>query len=419
MSSGYLYFSDDSRHEYLVDERGEFTDTRPSDPKLAERQVALVCFERDEIAAFALMTRGMKAASYKWRVKLQDFVEVDPPPALAEVAEHLESRVARTFAAARRGAGHQFDGATWDVVRSGVIAARADIAGALDDLEQRASLRRPRLSRSDGEPIVAYELDAVGLALELAGMDRRPVLRSWHGTESAPFLEGLSQFEALEDRMIEHDARVFGGWDLLQQGAVGIVEFSQGARKLTVINVNRAGVEHALGVDLVYYNHEFDSYVLVQYKRMAPRQDGGFEFRPDRQTRKELDRMRRIMPSGEGPFSIREFRLDPFGAYLKLCPSTVTDAFAEDLIKGMYLPLGYWDVLVDSPNVLGPKGGVVINYDNVGRYMNNSIFIDLVGASWIGSSGATTKQITAVIRGALQTRSLILAEASGPVERRW
>jgi hypothetical protein len=111
--------------------------------------------------------------------------------------------------------------------------------------------------------------------------------------------------------------------------------------------------------------------------------------------------------------------LDPFGAYLKLCPSTVRDVFTDELIKGMYLPLGYWDVLVDSPNVLGPKGGVVVNYDNVGRYMNNSIFIDLVGASWIGSRGATTEQITAVIRGSLQTRSLILAEATGLVERRW
>lgn len=254
----------------------------------------------------------------------------------------------------------------------------------------------------------------MGLALGLAGMDRRPILNRWRGTDSAPFVEGLTGFRLLEDRMIEHDARVFGGWDLLQQGAVGMVEFHQGARKLTVINVNRSGVEHALGVDLVYYNHEFDSYVLVQYKRMTPRSNGGYEFRPDSQTRKELDRMRRIMPASPTPSSIQEFRLDSFGAYLKLCPSTTKDAFSDELIKGMYLPLGYWDVLVDSPSVLGPKGGVVVNYDNVGRYMNNSIFIELVGASWIGSRGATTKQITAVIRDALETRSLILAEATGP-----
>src|SRR6266542_3525725 len=100
MSSGYLYFSDDSRHEYLMAEFGAFTDTRPSDPKLAVRQVALVCFDAEEIGAFALMTRGTKAASYKWRVKLQDFVEVDPPLPLSEVSQHLEGRVAAAFEAA-------------------------------------------------------------------------------------------------------------------------------------------------------------------------------------------------------------------------------------------------------------------------------------------------------------------------------
>jgi hypothetical protein len=231
-------------------------------------------------------------------------------------------------------------------------------------------------------------------------------------------LQGLTGFDVLEDRMIEHDARVFGGWTLLRQGAVGLVEFHQGPRKLTVINVNRSGVEHALGVDLVYYNHEFGSYVLVQYKRMKPRVGSGYEFRPDEQTRKELDRMRRIMPSDTaGLRSIEEFRLDPFGAYLKLCPSTVTEGFSEESSRAC-TSLSATGTCSSTPRVLGPKGGVVVNYDNVGRYMNNSIFIELVSASWVGSRGVTSKEIAAVIRGSLKTRSLILAEASGPAERR-
>lgn len=146
MSSGYLYFSDEGRHEYLVDEFGTFTDTRPSDPKLAERQVALVCFEPDEVGALALMARGSKAASYKWRVKLQDFVRVDPPIPLNDVAEHLEGRAAAVFQASRRGVGTQFDGSMWDAVRLGVSAARPDVAAQLDDLELRASRSLPTSS---------------------------------------------------------------------------------------------------------------------------------------------------------------------------------------------------------------------------------------------------------------------------------
>jgi hypothetical protein len=242
-------------------------------------------------------------------------------------------------------------------------------------------------------------------------MDRKPVLESWRGSDQAPFLEGLPEFTALEDRMIDYDAGVFGGWDLVQRGAIGTAEFSDGNRRLTVINVNRAGVEHALGVDLVYYTHDFDAYVLVQYKRMTPRSErSGYEFRPDAQLRKELDRMRAILPPGEPSSVVGDFRLDDVGAYLKLCPSTVREAFSHELIRGMYLPLRYWDALIESPTVRGPKGGIVVDFDNVGRYLNNTLFIELVGSSWIGSRGATTNQITAVIRESLATRSLILAE---------
>src|SRR5215207_6209297 len=81
---------------------------------------------------------------------------------------------------------------------------------------------------------------------------------------------------------------IFGNWTEIRSGAVGIAEFQERDRRLTVINVNRAGVEHALGVDLVYYNHEFESYVIVQYKRMTSRADSsGYKFRPDKQLRKE------------------------------------------------------------------------------------------------------------------------------------
>jgi hypothetical protein len=381
--------------------------------------VALVSFEGEEIDAAAVMTRGAKAASYKWRLKLQEFLEFDSPLPLDDVEGRLERRIAAKFDAARRARGAQFDGAAWDAVRLAVAAARSEYATGLERLELKASMRRPRLYRDDAEPIVAYEHDAVGLALELAGMDRRPVLNAWVGTEQAPFLDGLAEFLVLEDRMIEHDAGIFGGWQLLRRGAVGMAEFRQGARSLTVINVNRAGVEHALGVDLVYYNHEFDAYVLVQYKRMLPRFNAnGYEFRPDDQTRREIDRMRRIVASPDAPSSIELFRLDPNGVYLKLCPSTTTEAFSDELIKGMYLPLAYWDALVDSPNVRGPRGGVAVTYDNVGRYMNNTTFIELVGASWIGSRGVSSKQIADVIRDSLASRSVILAEARGTAPRR-
>jgi hypothetical protein len=84
----------------------------------------------------------------------------------------------------------------------------------------------------------------------------------------------------------------------------------------------------------------------------------------------------------------------------------------------MYVPLRYWDALVDSHDVRGPRHGIVVDLDNVGRHFNNTLFIDLVGSAWIGSRGVTSEQISTVVRESLATRSLILAEAGGTSRRR-
>jgi hypothetical protein len=408
--TGYLYFSDDHRHGDLVDRRGGFTDALRSAPKLAVRQVALISLDGDAIDVVGLMTRGNKAASYKWHVRFDEFVAFDPPLQFRELGKSVGARVSTIIATARRTKGVQLAPATWAELKRAITNVRPEVD--LDRLERRAAARRPRMFAGDREPIVAYEHDAVGLALSLAGIDRKPVLESWTGSDSAPFLQGVPEFSVIEDRMIDYDATVFGGWQLLRQGAIGIAEFRGLNRRLTVVNVNRAGVEHALGVDLVYYNHDFNAYVLVQYKRMTPRKNGsGYEFRPDRQLQAELERMRRLLSPGEVLPSVRDFRLDDGGAYLKLCPSTFKDAFSHELIRGMYLPLGYWDALVESVGVRGPKGGIRVDFDNVVRHINNTMFIDLVGSGWIGSRGVTSRQITRVVRDSLANRSLLLAEA--------
>ena len=48
----------------------------------------------------------------------------------------------------------------------------------------------------------------------------------------------------------------------------GIAVLENARERLTIINCNRQKVEETPGVDLVYYNHTFKSFVMVQYKRM-------------------------------------------------------------------------------------------------------------------------------------------------------
>jgi hypothetical protein len=55
----------------------------------------------------------------------------------------------------------------------------------------------------------------------------------------------------------------------------GMVHFSRGAERLTVLNVNRRPLEQLTGADLIYHNETHDSFVLVQYKTMSREEDDG------------------------------------------------------------------------------------------------------------------------------------------------
>jgi len=124
--SVYVYFSDTDEHEGLAQERGRFTDVRPSRPALADRQVALISYHHEEIAACARMTRSpQKAVSYKWLVTLDEFVSFDPLP-FEELEQAVSDRAAKALRRAREYGGRQLD----------------DAAGAeIIDGHQRASSR--------------------------------------------------------------------------------------------------------------------------------------------------------------------------------------------------------------------------------------------------------------------------------------
>ncbi len=156
--------------------------------------------------------------------------------------------------------------------------------------------------------------------------------------------------------MLEHDAQVFGDWAKGVHFQGGWIEFGKDNHRLTVMNVNREGVEHVLGVDLVYFHHTYQSYVLVQYKRLDRDSEGRACYYPtsDNQLQKELSLMRQIQSTADATVGIPgTYRLHSGPCYLKLCPPVVLDPYSADLIKGMYIPLDYWDHLLNCDATLG------------------------------------------------------------------
>jgi hypothetical protein len=285
---------------------------------------------------------------------------------------------------------------------------------ALERLERKVYFAGREIS-PQAAATLAQERDALGLAVGIFGVDRRGVFEGWtppaQGGAPVPFLTGLRDLSLPEDTIIVHDSAVFGEWLPFQRMAVGTLTFERRGKKLTVMNVNRTRVEETLGVDLLYYHHAYESYVFVQYKRMRKLADGSAIFRPVGPSYEaEMARMRAAdgACSHPPPKSPPEYRINGHAFFVKLCPRIRFDANTSKLLTGMYFPLGYWDLLTHSSSARGPRGGVVVSYENAERWIGNSLFIQMVQDGWVGSAGGDTATFTRVVRAALDQRHSVL-----------
>lgn len=165
------------------------------------------------------------------------------------------------------------------------------------------------------------------------------------------------------------------------------------------------------GTDLIYFNETYHSFVMVQYKAMESEDDGhGVThpvFRlPNTQLAKEIQRMDNILTSLTACSvngNLYGFRLTKNPFFLKLCPRLVFKPDDIGLVPGMYLPLDYWKLVENHPGIQGPRGGLRVTYENVGRYFDNSAFTTIVAKAWVGTTPPQSAVLQDVIRQTLET----------------
>lgn len=344
----------------------------------------------------------------------------------------VPSRFRSTLRFAIEDAGRPLPAATWAAARDALVRLRPELAPALDELDRLLS---PQVATSpQRQRIYAAEKDAVGVALSIAGFDRGS-LAEWSppADDEAPWLEGLAATPAREDAMVTHDAERVEGWWPSAEPYVGVRTFQNAeGERLTVMNVNRHSIEHTLGVDLLYYRHEPASYTLVQYKRSAPRNrdnedDPNAVFYPSSDTNfaNELNRMRAADANVDITLPITkvsEYRLYPRACWIKLCDKQPFAPNGTDLIPGMYMPLDYYDALMQSDLTLGPQGARLIDRERLPRWITNTLFITLMTGGWIGSRGLHTDHLGRLIESTLAAhRSLVIAREDKETirNRRW
>jgi hypothetical protein len=260
---------------------------------------------------------------------------------------------------------------------------------------------------------LAMQKEAVLTAFLVAGQNfDRTVVRHWTLTERPnSFLDGLREQRLSERQMILADFRRFPGFDAMEGYAKSSVIFTSPSETLTVIHADSTPLEKLTGADLIYYNEAYKSFIFVQYKAMAGGDDTG--YRPDDQLDDEIRRMDILLAKVglSQPSKCDDFRLHGNPFFLKLCPRM--DFAPEDmsLTKGMYIPLAYWKLLESSRQMAGSRGGRLVTFDNVGRYLTNTEFAMLVVKAWVGSEPTQSNIIAPMIRETLQTGRAVLYAA--------
>jgi hypothetical protein len=396
-----------------VDERAEyrdaFTDTVPREWRVPQLDLCFLVAAGGGISHACLINRGEMVATFKRRVRFSDIVSLGPSPlSLDEIALDMPANLF-PHVRARWTRGGLVPPRTWAAL---VDTIKRLAPAATSEIDRLIALAREPMPafRGRGAEILALERDALGLALMAADIDRGALLTWEEPPSPATFLYGLRLRAPIEDRLIDYDASVFGSWDLVRRDASGVTVFEEAGNRLTVINVNRTDIEHALGVDLVYYNHRFGSFILVQYKRMR-RESGGHVYRPDQRLEAELQRMRQLPVSRDPSEDPDQYRLHPGSCYLKLCPDGEFRPRDGELIRGMYLPIDFYDELVASDALVGPRNAPRVSFDSAGRHLNSSFFAMLVRDGWIGSRVESTEMLQAVIDELLnEGHSVTLAE---------
>lgn len=378
------------------------------------RNAALVCFILDgrKITHIAMGRRGSRAGTGLRRLNFDKAETLPEPLALHRIFKLLPKRNLSSVQK-RFEAGGLLTEKGFAVVIEAIRKLAPNASSLLERFSQERAERIQRLSAKTRHGL-AQQKEALLTALSIANLSRESV-QEWTPSDQPPvsFLEGLPNTRLREDPMVIHDLMHLPGFDIIKTYPYNAAVFESEAtsERLTVILANRLPLEEQTGTDLIYFNETFQSFVMVQYKAME-REDGAdgvaqAVFRlPNTQLTEEIARMDTLLakigacPANDSPDGFRLIE-NPF--FLKLCPRLIFNPDDIGLVPGMYLPLDYWKLLELHPGIKGPRGGLRITYDNVGRHFDNSSFTSIVAKAWVGTTPAQSVVLKEAIRQTLET----------------
>lgn len=419
--SGYVLLVTPDRAETLLERSGPGLSVGEpvSSFSLSPRAPLLVfcSFSEGQITHIAEGRKGVASGTQMVRLNLTELQELAAAIPFNHLIEFVYPRARRAIARRLAGGG-LLPPATFQAVLTAVQSFAPDVADRLSRFSQQranAVAGLPPRARAS----LAQQKESVGLAMKIAGFDTR-ALRAWAPPgDGAPasFLEGLPDARVREDAMIVHDLGTVPGFEAVRDYPFAAKVFEREGTRLTVVLANKLPLEEQFGTDLIYYNETYRSFVMVQYKAME-RVGTKVEFRlPNTQLDVEIERMdatSAALSAFASDDSCGDFRLDATPFFLKLCSRHVFNPDDAGLFPGMYLPLSYWRRLVNDPATLGPRGGRLVTFENVGRKLTESEFIPLVASGWVGTYAPQSQFLAQLVRTIVESgKAVVLAVKKG------
>lgn len=431
-----VHFDEEQRRDFLQEERWNqsFSDALSvQDWKMRQLQVVLLSFTGTTIDYICIATKGNRVATAKYRVEFSDLVNLDSV-SLKDVERLLSLNTKYHFLRSSSGRGGRIPRKTWGEILQALRELRPKISDEIDRLISLTAISKYRLTGTAAD-ILLQEREALGAALDIfsgSNQLRKEVFRAWApkldevkdydekelvaqlipSEEGAScFLSGISKRHIQEESAIQHD---LFNWENEKATLhrMGVSAFKQGSRILEVVYANKNALETTLGVDLIYYNQEYQSFVLVQYKLMEKKSDiEGYFYRPDDQLNREIKRMNKFLKDHGDNKKIsahNEYRINSDGFLFKLVPNKGLQAASEKLISGMYLTREYMEFLLGSKGPKGKKGGKIISFTNSPRYLTNTEFSNYVNRGWIGSNCKQSEVLSKLIKVFLKTGRAVL-----------
>lgn len=249
---------------------------------------------------------------------------------------------------------------------------------------------------------LSEERDALGLALDVAGLDRQTILRAAdHGlmNVAASVLDLIDAQPIAESSLIESDSAALR---IALGATVATARFHDDrGREVRVYVLDHTPLETAMGVDLLLYQEHYKSFLLLQYKAMEKDRIvkgwsylvNGTNLLPQLQT---MQRIREALPF-EAPHNLRDQRLSQEPFYFKFCERRALQPSDEGLTAGITMSAPHLAHFLNLPEAVLQGHGQRVGYENCPRYLNNSEFVSLARGGWIGCQGATTGAIARIV----------------------